>query len=281
MSGVALALLALVATYLVAVRTSRGQSLDLTAMRGRAVQSRRLIGAAGGLLGTVSVASLGLVMLVLTGVAIVRRRPRVALVAAVVVGGSIVTTELLKYVVLARPALMVLANGEDPANTLPSGHSTIAMAVVIAMILVLPRRAQGMAALVGAPYAVGIGLATVLAGWHRPSDVVAAAFVVAAWTFAGILALGRVGAMWPERRSPWERVIVPGIVVLMLGTVAVLAATTLIGLTVNFHRVSDYGRRGALRPAVAFGFSAASIVAVAMTVIGSVLWVLRDVRLDR
>lgn len=268
--------------YAVAVRTVRGQALEITAMNGRAVQPRRFGPVAEGLLGTISIASLVVMMGAAIGTALLRRNVRLACVVVLIVGGATVTTEALKLRLLTRPALIRFGSETgDAFNTLPSGHTTVALCLVMAGILVVPRRLQGVVALIGAPYAIGIGIATVLTGWHRPSDVVAALFVVGAWTFAGLVLLEWVGAMQPEPRQPWERLVAPGIVVGLALTVAALAATSIYGLRFNYSRVSEFGRRGALRPALAFGFSAASIATVATLVIAAVLWCLRDVRLAR
>lgn len=267
--------------YVLAVRTVRGQALEITAMNGRAVQPRRLASAAEVLLDTVSIASLAGLMVAALGIALVRRNVRLAWVVALIVVGSTMTTEALKRKVFTRPPLSLGYDGGAPFNTLPSGHTTVAMCLIVAGVLVVPRRLQGIVALLGAPYAIGIGVATVLAGWHRPSDVVAACLVVGAWTFAGLLLLDWVGAMRSDARQPWERYIAPGIVVGLVVTIGALAATSVYGLRFHYARVSDVGRRGALKPALAFAFSAASIATVATMVIGAVLWVLRDVHLSR
>ena len=274
--------LGFVAVYLLAVRTVRGQELEITAMNGRAVQPPKLGEAAQGLLGTVSIASLAVLMAVVLAVALVRRHGRLAVVIAIVVGGSIVTTEVLKRKILTRPGLIAYGDTTPPFNSLPSGHATVAMCVVIALMLVVPRRLQGIVALVGAPYAVGIGIATVIEGWHRPSDVVAGCLVVGGWTFAGLALLDGIGAMQPEERRPWERFIAPGMAVGLVLSVAALAGTTIYGLRLHYGGVGQLDPRvPALKPALAFGFSTASIATMATLVVGSVLLVLRDLRLDR
>ena len=267
--------------YLVAVRTARGQALEITAMKGRAVQPRKLGEAAEGILGTVSVASLAVLMAIVLSVALIRRNVRLAGIVGFVVAGSILTTEVLKLKLLRRPQLNVYGDPAAPLNTLPSGHTTVAMCVVVAIILVVPRRSQGIVALFGTPYPIGIGIATVIEGWHRPSDVLAGCLVVGAWTFTGLLFLDVMGVIVPEGRRPWERLIAPAIAVGLVLSVVALAATTLYGLRI--HYPSDgFSRSGAvLKPAVAFGFSTASIATVGTLVIGLLLWILRDVRLGR
>ena len=75
-------------------------------------------------------------------------------------------------------------------NSLPSGHTTVAASVAVALVLVLPPKARAFAAVVGAAYAAVAGVATLSAGWHRPSDAVAAFLVVGVWAaLAGLLLL--------------------------------------------------------------------------------------------
>jgi membrane-associated phospholipid phosphatase len=270
----ALSLVGLFATYLIAVRTARGQALDLTALRGSSIQVRPVFRVARGVLGTISVASLIVVFSVLCGVALVRRQRKLALVVGVMVLGAVGTTELLKRVILPRPLLARLTDGEAPVNTLPSGHSTIALIFVVAIVLVVPRKWQGIVSLVGGPAAVAVGISTVLQHWHRPSDVVAAWFVVAAFAFAALIVLDWLDALPTSDSASWERHVTPVLLAAVIGTVVALTAATLVGFGVHVRRgLIDYA---SFRSAAAFGFSAAAITALGFTVIASVLWVLHQ-----
>jgi hypothetical protein len=64
---------------------------------------------------------------------------------------------------------------------MPSGHSTVAFSVAVALVLVLPVRLRAVAAAAGVGYTTLTAMATLSAGWHRPSDSVAAFLVVACW----------------------------------------------------------------------------------------------------
>ena len=117
------------------------------------------------------------VALVLTGcviAAIVRRRVAVAVAAATLVVGATVTTQILKYQVLERLP-------HAGANTLPSGHTTVAVSVGMAAILVAPTGLRVFAAPVVAGLSAAVGIATVVSSWHRPGDVLAALAVCTAW----------------------------------------------------------------------------------------------------
>ncbi len=271
-----LSLIGLIATYFVAVRTVRGQFLDLLALSGQKVEPQRLVSSAGTMLGTISVASVAAVLVGVVAVGLARKRRRVGLIVAGILVGAVSTTEALKREILTRPQLVRLSDLDVAVNTLPSGHSTTAMSVVVALILLVPKRGQFLAAILGAPYAVGIGIATVVVHWHRPSDVVAAWFVVAAWTFLGLAVLRLTDALEVDEPASWGRHIGPGLVALVAAATSVLMVTTVIGLTAHLPSIPDVEHRAALKSAFAFGFSLASIAAVGVTFIGTLLWVLRD-----
>lgn len=180
--GVAVACAALfVLTYELAVHTTRGRLLDGASLRG-AVESRSsLTSAVEGLLDVVSVASLLGAAALLSIIALVRMRRELALAAVVVLVGANVTSQVLKRYVLERPDLGILESTPATLNSMPSGHSTVAFSVVVALVLVLPVRLRPAAATLGVVYASVAALGTLSAGWHRPSDSVAAFLVVGAW----------------------------------------------------------------------------------------------------
>jgi membrane-associated phospholipid phosphatase len=176
-----------VVVYLVFVRTHAGQRIDEAALNGRLASShaRR---AAGELLTTISVGSLALVLALLAGQALLRRRVALAIVSVAVVLGAMVLTEVLKNLVLARPDLLS-APSTIADNSFPSGHTTTAFAVGIAATLAAPARWRRLVGASAFLYGTAIGVATIAAGWHRPSDVAGALLVVTGWASAVVLAV--------------------------------------------------------------------------------------------
>jgi membrane-associated phospholipid phosphatase len=171
----------------VSVRTVRGQMLDTVALYGNSLGRRTLDEPLNAALGAISVASLGLILIIILGVALARRRVALAMMSAAVVVGAAATTYLLKRG-LDRPFLGVDPDRAFAGNSLPSGHATAAAAFAIGLTLVLPPVARGAAGLIGATYTAIVGIATLSSGWHRPSDVVAAYLVVGGWAaFAGLV----------------------------------------------------------------------------------------------
>lgn len=183
-------------TWRVFVQTYTGQRVDQVAFEGARFGQGRLWRLAEPVLGVVSVPSIALVLLAAVLIASLRRRWELAIQVAVLMGGANLTTQVLKYVVLDRPAL-----GLTPGttNTLPSGHTTAAASVSAALLFVVPPRARPWVAVLGAGYTAATGVSTLIGRWHRPSDVVAAILVVLAWS-AVACALSAMSG--PTRRLP-------------------------------------------------------------------------------
>src|SRR5207245_1071112 len=99
--------------------------------------------------------------------------------AVLLIVGANLTTQLLKSV-LVRPVLGIDPERAAAGNSLPSGHTTIAASVAVAVLLVVPAAVRGVSAVVGAVLTAAAGVATLSAGWHRSSDAVAALLVVGA-----------------------------------------------------------------------------------------------------
>jgi membrane-associated phospholipid phosphatase len=179
--GVALAgTVALAAIYLVFVQSADGQRLDQVALDHLAARysSRQAV---ADWLRDVTVGLVAVVLIACLFVAVVRRRVALGLVAVAIVAGANVSTQLLKHEIFTRPHL-----GHGWTNSLPSGHATVVTSLALAALLVAPRAWRGVVS-VGSSVAVAVaGVGTVVAGWHRPSDVVAAYAVCVVWGSVGL-----------------------------------------------------------------------------------------------
>lgn len=150
----------------------------------------------------------GLASLLVLGAAIValgmwfgRRREVVA--ALVLIAGANLTTQLLKAV-LEHARHKAFEHGvELPwANSFPSGHTTAAATLAVALLFVVPARHRPAAAVVGALLTAGVGISTIVLDWHYPSDVLGALLVVGAWAFAMLAVLRfREGSDAAARRA--------------------------------------------------------------------------------
>ncbi|MCG5463380.1 phosphatase PAP2 family protein [Micromonospora sp. MED01] len=239
------ALVALTLTAAVFVRTYPGQWLDgellPRAERGGGYEQQTvLVGPAKTVLATFGspsliAALLGVVLLV----GVLRRR----LVAGAVGVGMVVCAVLLAGAVkseLPRPDLQVLSSTTH--NSFPSGHVAAATALLLAFMLVLPGWARRWLA---APGAVGVSViasATMIAGWHRFSDVLGGvllgvtvfclgAAALAAWSGDGDTTGGSDGgSLW--RRLAEAGVGLVGLVWALLVVVPGLAASVQRGLLI-------------------------------------------------
>jgi membrane-associated phospholipid phosphatase len=246
---------AFAALYLFFVRDGSGQAIDQLAFNGAEdgrtgmTVTHRLLD----LIPSVMVA-VGAVLSVI--VALVRR----AWFALIVAGGAalaaVVTTQLLKHVILTRPDL-----GVDGyvSNSFPSGHTTVAAASALLVFLVASPHTRWLAGTIGAGFAVVAGVSTLVSLWHRPSDVIAALLVVAFWGCIAGAVLTRGGGRQRTARTP-----APARVGLRLQTwIAVIAAIVTavaagIGATGAFGTsAAPLAYLGAVTAIVAVGFALA------------------------
>lgn len=128
--------------------------------------------------------------------ALTRKRPRVALAVALVMGLAPLASEMLKPL-LAHPHVPVGSIYVDPASW-PSGHSTAAAALVLCALLVVPARLRGAVGALGAMFAVAVGCALLIRAWHMPSDVVGGYLMGALWMSLAVAGLRGAERRWPS-----------------------------------------------------------------------------------
>lgn len=263
------------------VRTVAGRYVDAVSITGAGIGLAHFERLVHAVLDVVSVASVVAAVLVVMFVALLRRRFLLATAATVLVVGSILTTEVLKLYVFSRPpmekALPNLVEG-SAENTLPSGHTTIALSVAVAFVLVVPSAFRGLAALAGAGYAAVTGVATLSAQWHRPSDVVAACLVVGAWA-AGVAA---VSILLSAHREPEPMTGRPAAALLGLITIVTLAVGVMGLVMTERVRPGAMDHSGLL---VGYAGGAAAIVGACAAVVTGALvmapWVVPEQSVSR
>jgi membrane-associated phospholipid phosphatase len=196
-------------------------------------------------------------------VAMLRGRPRVVLAVGAIVLGANASTELLKHLLAApRPAL--------PPASWPSGHSTAAMALVLASVLAAPARLRPAAAALGASLAIAVGYAVVAGGLHYPSDVLGGYLMAGTWTLAAVAALQAAERRWPVDRSASHTVSLraalgaPGAVVVGVALVVMVLVITRPHDVVSYARVHQ-----------AFMLEATAIAALSLAVSTAVLMSVR------
>ncbi len=182
-----------VAVYLLAVWTTAGQQLENAALRGadESYNHDQTI-TADDALARITIYSLAAACLLIVVIGLLRRRLDLMIAAVGVVVGGQVVTQTLKRFLLVRPDLVDVI-GNYKGNSLPSGHTTIAMTVLFAALIIVPYRWRGLTMLVVLPWATGIGAYTLTAKWHRLSDTLAADAIA--------LGLACCASWWLARRG--------------------------------------------------------------------------------
>jgi len=166
------------AVHRVFVGTALGQVVDQATLEAATGLPHSVRSGAHALLSAFTVPVVVTACLVPPLLGLVRRSPWHAFGAAVAVVGANVTTQLLKVYVFERPDLLSLG----APNSLPSGHTTVVASVALGLAIVAPPALRLVTAVAGLTASLVVGTATIVAGWHRLSDVVAALLVAAAWT---------------------------------------------------------------------------------------------------
>jgi membrane-associated phospholipid phosphatase len=136
----------------------------------------------------------------LVTVAFARERPRVALAVVAVMGLAPLTSETLKPL-LAHPHVQIGVVHIGAASW-PSGHSTAAVALLLAALLVAPPRLRALVAGIGVVFVAAVSCALLILAWHMPSDVLGGYLVAAFWTALAVAALRGADQRWPPRTQP-------------------------------------------------------------------------------
>lgn len=205
-----------VALTRIALATVHGQNFDAASRFALSRGKHLFRGADAVALGSISMKALVALTVAVFLVALLRRRWQLGARVFVLVAGANLSTQVLKHWVLQRPDLGVDYAGL--ANSLPSGHSTVAMSAALGIMLVAPLRARSMAAFLGWATASFVGVSVMLNEWHRLSDVLVAFLVAGIW---GVLLAPRerVG----RRFGHLHRVMLVGSAVAALGGIGILA----------------------------------------------------------
>jgi membrane-associated phospholipid phosphatase len=202
-------------------------------------------------------------------VALLRRRPRIALAAGLILLCATATTELLKDVLPASRFLPGLAH---PIESWPSGHATAAMALALCAVLVAPRRLRPIVAVTGAAFAVAVGYSTLTLVWHYPSDVFGGFLVAGTWALLVVVGLLQLEAHRATERGPEDstQLSLRSALTVPAAGCAVAAVMTGVVLLVHPHQLLSYARIH-----TAFVVGAAAIAALGLVVATTVMLVRR------
>jgi membrane-associated phospholipid phosphatase len=219
--------------YFIAVETAWGHRAGNAALAGRHITAPATIEFSLELLNTISVAALAIAGGALCLIGVLRGGLLLGSAIGCAMLAANVSTQLLKRVILKRPILLDEGDRFDSLNSLPSGHVTVAMSLAIGVALVAPVRWRGWLVAPATLYAVAIGIATMTAGWHRPSDVMAAYLVATFWAAIAALVLlmirklfrwGATRVVQPRGQEPAHNALIiisAALLAFALGTLAI------------------------------------------------------------
>jgi membrane-associated phospholipid phosphatase len=183
---------ALVLEGLIAFELPLARSLDARSLAGfQALTSNpRLYALASGIDNATPVA-IALVGVLLVAVALIRRRPRVALAVPIAMAGAVGTTEVLKHLVTQSRQSPVLGWNQLAAGSWPSGHATAAMIAALCAVLVAPSRLRPVVALLGSAAVLAVSYSMLALSAHFPSDILGGFLVAGLWISLTLYALWR------------------------------------------------------------------------------------------
>jgi membrane-associated phospholipid phosphatase len=176
--GALISAAAFAAVYVFFVLSYMGQLVDERAFAGADVWQRGVLDIGRAFLDALPFVSVIIATIAAVAILVVRRNWRVFIAAITAAAAANISTQVLKYLVLARPERGV---AEGLSNSLPSGHTTVAASAALVVFLLAAPRYRPTVAVIGSVYAMVAGAATLINQWHRPSDVIAALFVVSFW----------------------------------------------------------------------------------------------------
>ena len=131
-------------------------------------------------------------LLAVIGVVSALVRRRWWLVGQIVVFAAVCLAVTRIKGVLPRPFII---NTDSPAaNSAPSGHTMLAAACAVILLLAVPRAARALAGIIGVIWSWTVGVSVIYGQWHRPSDVAMSILLVAGLALI-VLAFTRTSGM--------------------------------------------------------------------------------------
>lgn len=228
-------------------RTARGQMWDERARLSTGSSARAWAHIVDPLT-YITIASTGAFLLAFVVIALVRRRFALAAAAVFVVSVANVTTQLFKAYWPTQPHWW--------SNSLPSGHSTVAMSIATAALIVAPVGARRWLLPFAGFGVTFVGAGTLVGHWHRPADVIAAFLLT---TFLAAIALGVVQRV-QHGRHPRDTSYAVRPVLSLAGSIGVGLIFVALGVRPLDHDVS-------------FVLAFVSLVSIAVTAALTLAWI--------
>ena len=223
-------LVVLVGAYVVLVLTRIGQAIGDSAYLSRLGEGRFLREFEKAFPTLVDVRVVVLVGVALLVIGALRRRFLLGLAMSLGYAGAMLSAEVLKRI-LPRPdlapAFESLLGAKDAMNSFPSGHTTMATATSLGVMMLVSVRARPWVAIGGMAFTTAMATSVVSAGWHRPSDAIGGVGLALCW-------MGCATAWIMHRRA--SIVIVPRSVRVVPWVGLAFVAATLVVFTASLLR---------------------------------------------
>ena len=214
----------LLALYVLAVCTTRGQLTENAAVLGSDSAHADPAWAQNALATIADDRSLFIAMAVVALLGWQQRRLLVGAVAAATMLAANISTQVLKNLVFVRPDL-VLDPEVGTGNSRPSGTVTFLLSTALGLVMVLSHSPVAPPLKFILPgVAIAAGCATIGLDWHRPADVQAGVIVVVASFVIARSALARLDGYTTLDQRPMLACLIGGGAVTVLPWVAVALA---------------------------------------------------------
>ena len=149
---------------------------------------------------------------------------------------------------LPRPFII---NTEFTTNSAPSGHTMLAAACAVILLLTMPRAARALASVIGVAWAVLVGVSVIYGQWHRPSDVAMSILLVAGLALITLAFTRRSGMDEPGRRVSSVSVQIVGSVLITGGLLLAYSAYIIWQVEPGLNIIASWAVPGAIISAVA------------------------------
>ncbi|NMM94979.1 phosphatase PAP2 family protein [Bifidobacterium oedipodis] len=175
-------------------------------------------------------------VLAIIGIVIAALRRRWWLLGQMAVFAVLCLTATRLKGLLPRPFII---NTESPAaNSAPSGHTILAAAAVVVLVLGVPRAARALASVVAVAWSLTVGVSVMVGQWHRTGDVAMSLLLVAGIALLTLTFTRASGMDEPGRRVSSVSIQIVG-TVLITGGLLLLAYSAYViwqvapGLTIS------------------------------------------------
>lgn len=124
--------------------------------------------------------------------------------------------------ILPRP--MITRTASLHSNTAPSGHTLLAVACVLALLVAVPRVWRALVAVLGGVYSILVAASVVICRWHRPSDALMSLLIGGGLMMLALAFTRKSGMDSPGSRMSSASIQIVGSIMITFGVVSCVYA---------------------------------------------------------